>query len=165
MNGDGLLNLTEFNDFLHPPDTSNPKLLKWLCSEEIRERDSDKDGKVNFNEFLHGVFELIRSYDGEYHNSTHVEDYEALTKKLFTQLDTNSDGFITDDELLPIIGRLHPSERYYAKQQAEHIISQADTDKDGRLSLHEMVENPYAYYSAMFNDDEEDYEDHDELRR
>ncbi|KAL6566265.1 hypothetical protein OROGR_001880 [Orobanche gracilis] len=34
--GDGLLNITEFNDFLHPADTNNPKLLEWLCKEEIR---------------------------------------------------------------------------------------------------------------------------------
>ncbi|KAI3472878.1 hypothetical protein Pfo_031029 [Paulownia fortunei] len=33
---DGLLNITEFNDFLHPADTNNPKLLLWLCKEEIR---------------------------------------------------------------------------------------------------------------------------------
>ncbi|GAB2295036.1 hypothetical protein Dimus_029222 [Dionaea muscipula] len=36
MDGDGLLNLTEFNDFLHLADTKNPKLLEWLCQEEIR---------------------------------------------------------------------------------------------------------------------------------
>ncbi|KAF7810564.1 Calcium-binding EF-hand [Senna tora] len=34
--GDGLLNLTEFNDFLHPADSKNPKLLQWLCEEEVR---------------------------------------------------------------------------------------------------------------------------------
>jgi hypothetical protein len=32
--------------------------------------------------------------------------------------------YLSDFELLPIIGKLHPSEHYYAKQQAEYIISQ-----------------------------------------
>ena len=32
--------------------------------------------------------------------------------------------YLSDVELLPIIGKLHPSERYYAKQQADYIISQ-----------------------------------------
>lgn len=42
---------------------------------------------------------------------------------------------------------------------------QADTDKDGRLSLAEMIENPYVFYSAIFNeDDDDDYEHHDEFR-
>nr|GMD63616.1 calumenin-B [Ipomoea batatas] len=98
MDGDGQLNITEFNDFLHPADTTNPKLLLWLCKEEIRERDSDKDGKVNFNEFFHGLFDLV------------------------------------------------------------------DLDKDGRLTLSEMIDSPYVFYSAIFNEDEEsDYDEyHDE---
>ena len=42
---------------------------------------------------------------------------------------------------------------------------QADTDKDGRLTLTEMIENPYVFYSAIFNDDDdEDYGFHDEFR-
>jgi len=63
MDGDGFLNLTEFNEyiffsdylflnplfftqhlsvslsassFLHPADTANPKLIHWLCKEEVR---------------------------------------------------------------------------------------------------------------------------------
>ncbi|KAF2323798.1 hypothetical protein GH714_036974 [Hevea brasiliensis] len=165
--GDGLLNMTEFNEFLHPADSKNPKLLQWLCREEVRERDSDKDGKVNFKEFFHGLFDLVRNYDEESHNSSHLSDdsMEAPAKMLFAQLDKDGDGYLSDTELLPIIGKLQPSERYYAKQQADYIISQADTDKDGRLSLMEMIENPYVFYSAVFNDEEdEDYDFHDEFR-
>lgn len=64
MDGDGFLNLIEFNEynfssdyllifwssflvlqyflwftlcsFLHPADTTNPKLINWLCKEEVR---------------------------------------------------------------------------------------------------------------------------------
>ncbi|PWA78468.1 calcium-binding EF hand family protein [Artemisia annua] len=166
--GDGFLNLTEFNDFQHPADTKNPRLIQWLCKEEVRERDTDKDGKVNFKEFFHGLFDLVRNYDEESHNSSHESNNDALespARKFFAELDKDADGFLSDVELLPIIGKLHPSERYYAKQQADYIISQADTDKDGRLSLTEMIDSPYVFYSAIFNeDDEEDYEYHDEFR-
>lgn len=42
---------------------------------------------------------------------------------------------------------------------------QADTDKDGRLTLLEMIENPYVFYSAIFTDeDDDDYIYHDEFR-
>nr|GMD16540.1 calumenin-B [Ipomoea batatas] len=168
MDGDGQLNITEFNDFLHPADTTNPKLLLWLCKEEIRERDSDKDGKVNFNEFFHGLFDLVRNYDEEGHNTSHHSDDSGSTpaRKLFDELDKDGDGYLSDVELLPIIEKLHPSERYYAKQQADYIIQQADSDKDGRLTLSEMIDSPYVFYSAIFNEDEEsDYDEyHDEFR-
>ncbi|KAL4570085.1 hypothetical protein LXL04_025736 [Taraxacum kok-saghyz] len=149
------------NCFQHPPDTQNPRLLKWLCKEEVRERDSDKDGKVNFKEFFHGLFDLVRNYDEDGHNSSHEsgDSLESPARTFFAQLDKDGDGFLSDVEMLSIIGKLHPSERYYAKQQADYIISQADTDKDGRLSLTEMIESPYVFYSAIFNEDEdEDYE-------
>ncbi|KAJ1400160.1 EF-Hand 1, calcium-binding site [Sesbania bispinosa] len=164
--GDGVLNLTEFNDFLHPADSTNPKLQQWLCKEEVRERDTDRDGKVNFKEFFHGLFDLVRNYDEENHNDSHHSDdsMDAPARVLFAQLDKDGDGYLSDVELLPIIGKLHPSEHYYAKQQAEYIISQADIDKDGRLTLTEMIENPYVFYSAIFNDDEDEYDYHDEFR-
>lgn len=53
--------------------------------------------------------------------------------------------FLSADELKPIIGKLHPGENFYAKQQADYVISQADTNKDGQLSLNEMIENPYVF--------------------
>ncbi|KAG5619622.1 hypothetical protein H5410_004840, partial [Solanum commersonii] len=208
IDGDGLLNITEFNDFLHPADTSNPKLLHWLCKEEISgmvrehlidlrrssgslklpliesgkkkgqssaltcmgsregERDSDKDGKVNFKEFFHGLFDLVRNYDEESHDTSHhsEDSQESPARKLFAELDKDGDGYLSEAELLPIIGKLHPSERYYAKQQADYIIQQADADKDRRLTLKEMIDSPYVFYSAIFNEDDEDYEDHDEFR-
>ncbi|KAH0931285.1 hypothetical protein HID58_008402 [Brassica napus] len=167
-NGDGLLNLTEFNDFLHPADTKNHKLLLWLCKEEVRERDSDKDGKIGFEEFYHGLFDTVRNYEEDNHNATHpYHDLpEGPAKQLFSQLDKDGDGYLSDVELLPIISKIHPTEHYYAKQQADYIISQADSDKDGRLTLAEMIEHPYVFYSAIFNEDDsdDDYGFHDEFR-
>lgn len=32
--------------------------------------------------------------------------------------------FLSDDELKAVIGILHPSERYYAKQQVDYVLSQ-----------------------------------------
>lgn len=167
VNGDGFLNLTEFNDFMHPADSKNPKLLEWLCQEEIRERDTDKDGKVSFKEYFHGLFDVVRNYEEDTHDSSHnsEEATEAPARKLFAELDKDGDRYLSAEELLPVIGKLHPSERYYAKQQADYIISQADSDKDGRLTLAEMIDHPYVFYSAIFSEDEEDHYDyHDEFR-
>lgn len=126
----------------------------------LRERDADKDGKANFDEFSHGVFDLVINHDEEGQNSFHPSDYsmdaETPAKRMFSQLDKDGDRclyqhllfgimfemetcssgwlntfpavlinrLLSDEELLPIIGKLHPSERYYAKQQADYIISQ-----------------------------------------
>ncbi|KAL1565423.1 calumenin-B-like [Salvia divinorum] len=165
--GDGRLNITEFNDFLHPADTTNPKLILWLCKEEIRERDRDKDGVVNFEEFFHGIYDLVRNYVESHDTDDESDDsVEAAAKMLFAMLDKDGDGYLSDVELLPIIGKIHPPEHYYAKQYTNHILQQADGDKDGRLSLTEMIESPYVFYTGVFSDNEDgsDYEVHDEFR-
>lgn len=47
----------------------------------------------------------------------------------------------------------------------QFLILQADADKDGRLTLTEMIESPYVFYSAVFNEEEDgDYGLHDEFR-
>ncbi|KAI9084985.1 hypothetical protein K1719_032977 [Acacia pycnantha] len=139
--GDGLLNLTEFNDFQHPADSKNPRLLQWLCKEEVRERDTDRDGKINFKEFFHGLFDLVRNYDEESHDALHHSDnsMDGPARVLFDQLDKDGDGHLSDVELLPIIGKIHPSERYYAKQQADYIISQADMMRMRMISMMSFV--------------------------
>lgn len=43
-------------------------------------------------------------------------------------------------------------------------LLQSDTDKDGRLSLTEMIENPYVFYSAIFSDEDNEDDIHDEFR-
>ncbi|KAG6501891.1 calumenin-like [Zingiber officinale] len=161
---DGLLNLTEFNDFLHPADSSNPKVIHWLAKEEIRERDKDKDGKLSFQEYFNGLFQSIRRSDDVHSFTLESEtSAEVAAKMLFSQLDSDNDGYLSKDELLPVIGDLHPSERYYAKQQAEYAITEADTDKDGYLSMKEMIENPYVFYTAVYTEDNH-YDFHDEFR-
>ena len=46
------------------------------------------------------------------------------------------------------------------------FIFQADSDKDGRLTLAEMIKHPYVFYSAIFDEDDtdDDYGLHDEFR-
>lgn len=58
----------------------------------IRERDTDKDGKVNFKEFFHGMFDMVRSHDEGNHNSSYESGEEAPAKTLFSQLDKDGDG-------------------------------------------------------------------------
>lgn len=155
VDGDGLLNLAEFNDFLHPADSNNPKLQQWLCKEEVRERDTDRDGKVSFREFFYGLYDLVNNYDEKSYNDSHHSDdsIDASAKVLFSQLDKDFDGYLSDIELLPIIGKVHPSGHYYATKQAEYLMSQAQIDNDGRLNLTEMIDNAYTLFVSIFPDE------------
>lgn len=62
----------------------------------LRERDTDKDGKLSFKEFFHGLFDLVRNYEEEPHNSSHEsnDSQDAPARKLFADLDKDADGYL-----------------------------------------------------------------------
>ena len=70
----------------------------YTCFLLFRERDSDKDGKVNFKEFFHGLFDFVRNYDEEGQNPPHEFDNstEAPARKLFAELDKDGDRYLYD---------------------------------------------------------------------
>lgn len=161
-NGDGFLNKDEFHDFLNPSDSENPKIINLLCRQEIRQRDKDGDGKLNFQEYFHGLHDHIHGYDDENADISHIGNM-TIAKQRFSKLDKDNDGFISEHEIEPVLDKLHLSERYYARQQATHAMSEADKDHDGRLPLEEMIENPYSFYGSVYFSDDEDYF-HEEFR-
>ncbi|XP_024357287.1 uncharacterized protein [Physcomitrium patens] len=164
---DGLLNSTEFNDFLHPDDSNNPRVLQWCRMEQIRTHDTNKDGKINWDEFHHGMFDHLR----DEHDTEHLHPAEQLEEKkqvqskhFFSEIDRNKDGYLTEDEIAPLMEKLRPGELYYAKQQSEYLLQEADENRDGRLTLDEMLNHPYIFYSTAYDEDEFDYSTHDEFR-
>ncbi|XP_062213653.1 uncharacterized protein LOC133914590 [Phragmites australis] len=161
-NGDGFLDKAEFNDFLNPSDSDNPKIINLLCKQEIRQRDKDGDGKLNFEEYSNGLHDHIHGYDDENADISHIGNI-TVAKQRFSKLDKDNDGFISEHELEPVLDKLYLSERYYAREQATHAISEADKDHDGKLALEEMIENPYAFYGSVYLSEDEDYF-HDEFR-
>lgn len=164
---DGLLNVTEFNDFLHPDDSSNPRVLQWCRIEQIRTYDTNKDGKISWDEFHLGMFEHLRDeVDTDHlHSADQLEANKKVQSKLkFNALDSNKDGFLTEDEIAPVMDKLRPGELYYAKQQSDYLLHEADENRDGRLTLDEMLNHPYIFYSTAYDDDEFDYSQHDEFR-
>jgi calumenin len=55
-----------------------------------RERDTDKDGKLDFKEFMAGMYENIKDLYQD-HATSH-DSSESRSKHLFMQLDLNHDG-------------------------------------------------------------------------
>ena len=43
--------------------------------------------------------------------------------------------------------------------QASHMVHSADDNGDKRLTLEEMLNNPYVFYSAAVDDEEEPWHD------
>ncbi|KAJ8509927.1 hypothetical protein OPV22_000361 [Ensete ventricosum] len=186
--GNGFLSASEFNDFLHPGDSTNPKIQLWLLKKKLREMDENKDGKLSFVEFGGRAQEIYQTYtefeeDDLRHHELNVEDE-------FRKLDINRDRciyllkepemicflirsvsrFLTAEELKPIIHRLYPGELSQSKHYTMYLMHKADDDGDGKLTLEEMLRHQYAFYSTVFeeqqvDDDDDDYDYHDELRR
>lgn len=62
--------------------------LFWVST--CRERDTDKDGKLDFKEFMAGMYENIKDLDQDHATSHDLS--ESRSKHLFMQLDLNHDG-------------------------------------------------------------------------
>ncbi|CAM6089170.1 unnamed protein product [Calypogeia fissa] len=170
--GDGLLNRSEFHEFLHPEDSKMEKIHRWIIRQELHVRSNAHGYNLTWDDFHHNVFDVIRDYGTEESapDLAHLNPYrdmearkQILSRAKFNELDTNKDGFITDDEAEPFVNRLRPGELYYAKVQAEELIEQADDDKDGRLSLQEMLTHPYVFYNTAYDHGHYAYS-HDEFR-
>lgn len=160
--GNGFLSLAEFNDFLHPEDSVNEEIQEWLAREKIRVMDYDKDGKLSFIEFRDQAYDIYINHP-EFDN--HEDDVPNPEEK-FSELDVNLDKFMTEEELLPILHHLQPGEISYATYYANYLIHEADDDKDGSLTLNEMIRHEDVFYSAVFEEsdfDDDDYDLHNEL--
>ncbi|KAG1361261.1 calumenin-B [Cocos nucifera] len=168
--GSGSLDSDEFRDFLHPEDGGNPATQLWLQKVKLREMDQNEDGKLSFLEF-HDRFNDF--YMGFGSSETDVADdskhHQDYAERKFGELDVNKDGFLTAEELKPIINHPQPGEFFYATHFTKYLMREADDDKDGKLTLKEMLNHHQAFYSAafkeaIFDDYDDDYDIHDELR-
>ncbi|KAM7272314.1 hypothetical protein ACFE04_026977 [Oxalis oulophora] len=121
-------------------------------SEFNRNIDEDNDGKLDFEEFEKNV----------YHTYKHYIDYEnpganvSSAQQIFSNLDLNNDKFLDSGELRVIYRYLHPGELIYARSFTNYLMQEADDNKDGKLSLDEMLNNKYIFYDTVYYDEDDD---------
>ncbi|CAJ1972253.1 unnamed protein product [Sphenostylis stenocarpa] len=155
----GLLNFTELRDFLHPEDSRNQEMLKWMLKDKLKRMDIENDGKMNFNEFEDHVYNTYESY----------MDFESngvvpSSKDKFAELDVNKDQFLSTEELVPILSYLYPGELANAKYITCFLMNEADENGDGKLTLQEMLDHEFTFYTTVHADGhQESDDDHDEL--
>lgn len=134
------LTLDEFLAFQHP-EASTSNLLN-LVEDILRHFDSDGDDSLTADEFTN-------TYSSSADNkklfvSDNIDERRAEFKKL---IDKNCDGKADRAELLQFVD---PRNSRYAIQEAATLFGLADTNKDIKLSLAEMLNKQDLFMTSKF---------------
>ena len=111
----------------------------------------DGDGQLTLSEFVHHLY-------GE---TKDVKDWDSAGLQFRTFRDLNKDGVIDKDELMLWI---HPKDFDTHKAEADHLVREADSDSDQRLTMDEVLDNFSIFVSSQATDFGQDlHYHHDEL--
>jgi calcium-dependent protein kinase len=115
-NGDGLLSIEEIQEAA--------KKVSFVINvqEIIKECDTDKNGFINYTEFLTATVDRSKAYS------------KSRIREVFNMFDKNHDGKIDLDELKLALGGEHNNESALLK-----IIQEADSNMDGEIDFEEFL--------------------------
>jgi len=123
MSHDGKLSKDEFAAFQNPE--SHAHMHESLIDTTLKEKDKNKDGFIDLGEFL-----------GEYANKKDSEWYQVESDRFKNDYDLNKDGQLDRQEMKKW---LVPDLDETAKDEMEHLFSEADKNHDAKLSYDEIV--------------------------
>lgn len=63
-------------------------------------------------------------------------------------------SFLNEEEVVPLLKIIWPSEKDYVEEHVEEMLSLADSNKDGKLDLKEVESHPHVFYSTMLDDED-----------
>lgn len=136
LNGDGFLDKKEFQAFSHPEDFDYTATV--LYERTLIEKDINRDGKITFNEFI-----LPDGKDRD-------QEWMITEKDRFDQdFDKNGDGYMDKEET---ILWLQPNNWDTATIEAEHLIEKSDDNKDGKLSVKEILDHHSVFVGSEVTD-------------
>ena len=125
----------EFRAFIHPEEFDHTRDL--FAVETLEDLDRNKDGYVDVNEYLG---EVVKPDEPE-------PDWIPMARKDFKeQKDLDGDGKMNKSE---ISAWIMPSTYNQSKAEAKHLIYTADDDKDGDLTIAEIVAHHDAFAMSM----------------
>lgn len=168
VNKNERLDADEFVAFISPEEF--PHMLPVILEQTLRDKDADKDGKINFQEFIGD------SGKGQ------AKDWLVAEKDKFDEdLDLDGDGVLNGNEILAWIV---PSNEYglciecvifnnlpifsssfffhfmfysdVATDEVDHLFAASDENHDDRLSYQEIVDNSDTFVGSEATD----YGDH-----
>ncbi|XP_003385607.1 PREDICTED: calumenin-like [Amphimedon queenslandica] len=140
---DGSLNKEEFGTFLHPED--NDHMRDIVIDEAMEDMDKDKDGFIALQEYVDDIWPKNDRQEDE-----SEPDWVKSEREQFSQhRDSNKDGKLDKRELGSWIA---PDGHDNAEAEARHLIFNADKDKDGKLTMAEMLENEELFIGSQATD-------------
>ncbi|UXI14813.1 calcineurin-binding protein cabin-1-like [Sarcoptes scabiei] len=128
LDRDGKLNATEFAAFNNPEEFEH--MYGTLVEQMMKRRDRNGDYHIDFKEF-------ISDENGNVPDPK-TEHYISEKDKFENEYDKNKDLKLDFDEC---ISWLIPNNEEIAENEALHLISSADIDRDNRLSIKEILDN------------------------
>jgi Ca2+-binding EF-hand superfamily protein len=137
-NDDGLDQI-EWLGFQHP-EHSKP-MLKDMAEDIMRTLDDNRDGVLSRSEFAKEP--LGEPIDPE----MDVVYKKQREREFDTEIDVDKDGYATLEELLNYV---NPKNERHAVQEMTEIMDIADSNRDGELSLAEMLNNAQALADSGF---------------
>jgi calmodulin len=134
--GDGFITTEELWTVMH-------SLRQNATEEEIREMihqvDIDANGSVDFQEFLRMMSRSRSRRDNSEETRRKVE--EAEMRQAFKVFDIDGNGFIDAHELRLTMQNLGEN---LTEEDVKAMISEADTNGDGRIDYEEFIKMMYA---------------------
>ncbi|KAL1124715.1 hypothetical protein AAG570_001338 [Ranatra chinensis] len=135
-NGDGALDKSEFIYFTHPEEY--PEMLPHILQNTLDEKDKNKDGFIDFQEFLG---DRARNHDKEW--------LVAEKDKFDRDFDKDHDGKLNANEILSWVV---PSDDEIAEEEVIHLFDSADDNGDNVLSFEEVLENHETFVGSEATD-------------
>ena len=142
---------------MYPEDFSHMRPI--VAKNMIDEFDTNHDGYVDINEYLHVHLDLDED-EWNPDNEKYPEDVIETEKSMFTDsYDLDKNGLLDESE---IIEWMFPNSNDHKESEVEHLFGHADEDQDGLLSYEEIlhkydvfIESPATDYGeALFYHDD-----------
>lgn len=151
-NADDLLTREEFVEFLHPEES--PYMRDIVVQETIEDIDKDHDGKVSVEEYIGDMYRVPEDIDDE-------PEWVKHERETFNNFrDKNKDGYMDNQEVKDWI---IPADFDHAEAEARHLIYEADSDADEKLTKDEIIEKYDLFVGSQATDFGEALTRHDEF--
>ncbi|XP_006618186.1 calumenin [Apis dorsata] len=151
LDGDDALTKEEFAAFLHVEEADHTKDIVVL--ETMEDIDKDGDGKISLSEYIGDV------YDGA--EGEEEPEWVKNEKEQFSMYrDKDGDGFLDLEEVKTWI---IPADFDHAEAESRHLIFEADTDADQKLTKDEILKKYDIFVGSQATDFGEALTRHDEF--